>query len=1001
MGLTRFVLKRPVATVMALLCLLVFGISSVFSATLEQMPDTDQPMLIVSASYSGAGPEDVDELVTQPIEDKVSTLEGVKSMSSSSSEGRSMVMLEYDYGTDMDEAYSDLTQSLDGLDRQLPDDVETSVMEMNNNAGSTMMLSISNPAKEDLYDYVDQTVVPLLEQISSVTDVEAMGGSSEYYRIELQSDEMAQYGLTMSDITSAMSSANLSYPSGDAVSGNLEFSVSTSLENDTIEALMQVPITTAGGELVYLEDVSRVYEAEESRGGISRYNGEDTISISITKQQSSTAMEVSSAVKEVIEKLEADDENLSIRIAQDTADSITSSLKDVAVTLVLAVLISMVIIFIFFGDYKASLIVGSSIPTSILMSLILLTSFGYSLNIITMSGLVLGVGMMVDNSIVVLESCFRAMDSQDDKGLLGYAKASLTGTGLVIQSIIGSTVTTCVVFIPLVFLQGMSGQMFGAMGYVIVFCMSSSLLSAITIVPLSYMVYKPKEMVNAPMSRPMEHMQNFYRRIMPGLLKHKALIMLSSFVLIAATLFLASGMQTELMTADDTGTVSVSIEMRPGLLSEKANEILTKAEAIVHAHSDVESYMLRYNSDSGTISAYLYDDRTMSTAEVAEQWESEMADLDNCTVTVEASSSMSFMGGSRGYEAILNGTDYDELQEVSNKIVEEMTARDDVINVHSSIENTAPVVTIKVDSVLAATEGLTASEIGSQVKQLTDGAEVTTLKVDGKEVSVTAEYPEDEYRTVSQLKDVILKKPAGGYVALTDVAEIYYKDSPASISKTDKAYEITISADYAGSNVQSMIDSEVISPNLSSTVTRGSNSMNRMMQEEFSSLYQAIAIAVFLVFVILAAQFESPKFSFMVMTTIPFSLIGSFGLLKLTGVTISMTSILGFLILIGTVVNNGILYVDTVNQYRLTMDLKTALVEAGATRLRPILMTSLTTILSMIPMAMAIGDSGSTTQGLAVVNIGGLAVGVVVALFILPVYYALMNGNRKRVELDI
>ena len=1001
MGLTRFVLKRPVATVMALLCLLVFGISSVFSATLEQMPDTDQPMLIVSASYSGAGPEDVDELVTQPIEDKVSTLEGVKSMSSSSSEGRSMVMLEYDYGTDMDEAYSDLTQSLDGLDRQLPDDVETSVMEMNNNAGSTMMLSISNPAKEDLYDYVDQTVVPLLEQISSVTDVEAMGGSSEYYRIELQSDEMAQYGLTMSDITSAMSSANLSYPSGDAVSGNLEFSVSTSLENDTIEALMQVPITTAGGELVYLEDVSRVYEAEESRGGISRYNGEDTISISITKQQSSTAMEVSSAVKEVIEKLEADDENLSIRIAQDTADSITSSLKDVAVTLVLAVLISMVIIFIFFGDYKASLIVGSSIPTSILMSLILLTSFGYSLNIITMSGLVLGVGMMVDNSIVVLESCFRAMDSQDDKGLLGYAKASLTGTGLVIQSIIGSTVTTCVVFIPLVFLQGMSGQMFGAMGYVIVFCMSSSLLSAITIVPLSYMVYKPKEMVNAPMSRPMEHMQNFYRRIMPGLLKHKVLIMLSSFVLIAATLFLASGMQTELMTADDTGTVSVSIEMRPGLLSEKANEILTKAEAIVHAHSDVESYMLRYNSDSGTISAYLYDDRTMSTAEVAEQWESEMADLDNCTVTVEASSSMSFMGGSRGYEAILNGTDYDELQEVSNKIVEEMTARDDVINVHSSIENTAPVVTIKVDSVLAATEGLTASEIGSQVKQLTDGAEVTTLKVDGKEVSVTAEYPEDEYRTVSQLKDVILKKPAGGYVALTDVAEIYYKDSPASISKTDKAYEITISADYAGSNVQSMIDSEVISPNLSSTVTRGSNSMNRMMQEEFSSLYQAIAIAVFLVFVILAAQFESPKFSFMVMTTIPVSLIGSFGLLKLTGVTISMTSILGFLILIGTVVNNGILYVDTVNQYRLTMDLKTALVEAGATRLRPILMTSLTTILSMIPMAMAIGDSGSTTQGLAVVNIGGLAVGVVVALFILPVYYALMNGNRKRVELDI
>lgn len=448
MGLTKFVLKRPVATIMALLCLLVFGISSIFGATLEQMPDTDQPMLIIVASYSGAGPEDIDELLTQPIEDQVGTIEGVKSMSSTSSEGRAMIMLEYDYGTDMDDAYNDLSQSMDALSRQLPDDAETSIMEMNNNAGSTMMLSIANAKQADLYDYVDQTVVPLLEQISSVAEVEAMGGSSQYYKIELQSDEMAQYQITMSDVASAMGSANLSYPSGDAVSGNLELSVSTSLEHDTIEALMEVPITTAGGQIVYLEDIAKVYEAEENRGGISRYNGQDTISVSITKQQSSSAMEVSSQVQEVIESLQADDENLEIMIVRDSADSITSSLKDVAVTLVLAVLISMAIIFVFFGDYKASLIVGSSIPISILMSLILLTGAGYSLNIITMSGLVLGVGMMVDNSIVVLESCFRAIEQESDKGLLGYARAALSGTNIVVQSIIGSTVTTCVVFIP-------------------------------------------------------------------------------------------------------------------------------------------------------------------------------------------------------------------------------------------------------------------------------------------------------------------------------------------------------------------------------------------------------------------------------------------------------------------------------------------------------------------------------------------------------------------------
>ena len=1004
MGITRFVLKRPVTVLMALLCLIVFGISSVFNATLEQMPDMDQPMMIIMANYSGASPEDMDELVTQLIEDQVSTLEGVKSMSSTTSEGRSMIMLEYDYDTDMDEAYSDLTKSLNSI-RDLPDDVEPTVMEMNNNAQASMMLTIANPSQENLYDYVDQKIVPELEKLSTVAEVSTMGGSSEYIKIELMSDMMDQYNVSISDIKSAMSAANLSYPSGSAESGNLDLSVSTLTQHDTLDELLEMPITVSGNKIVYLEDIAVVSYAEEQKGGVSRYNGEETISISLTKQQSSTAMDLSKQVQKVIKSLQNDDDDLTITVARDEADSIQDSLKDVAETMVMAVVISMIIIFLFFGDFKASLIVGSSIPTSILMSLIVMTRAGFTLNIITMSGLVLGVGMMVDNSIVVLESCFRAMDKQEDKGALGYAKAALEGTNIVVASIFGSTVTTCVVFIPLVFLNGMSGQMFGAMGYTIVFCMCASLLSAIAIVPLCYMMYKPKERSSAPATRPLTFLQDAYRKIMPVLLKHKAIVMLASVGIIVATVFLASGMQTELMTADDTGTVSVSIETRPGLITEQADAILAEAESIVAAHEDVESYMLRYNNDEGTITAYLKDDRKMSTDEVVSQWENEMADLENCTITVEASTSMSMMGRSRGYEAILKGTQYDELQEVSNEIVNELIARDDVKNVHSSIENTAPVVAVKVDPVSASAEGLTAAQIGTMVKQMLDGEEVTTLKVDGQEISVKAEYPEDQYKTVPQLERIILKKPSGGYVALSDVAEIYYKDSPSSIEKEDKSYQITISADYVDSSssaaVKTKIDNEVISPNLTGTIVRGTNSRDRMMQEEFSGLYNAIAVAVFLIFVVMAAQFESPKFSFMVMTTIPFSLVGSFGLLKLTGVSMSMTSILGFLILVGTVVNNGILYVDTVNQYRMEMPLRKALIEAGATRMRPIMMTSLTTILSMLPMAMAFGSSGSTTQGLAVVNIGGLSVGVLVALFILPVYYALMNGRKELKVLDI
>ena len=1000
MGLTRYVLKRPVTTILALLCILVFGISSVFSATLEQMPDTDQPMLIVRASYSGAAPEDMDELVTKPIEDQVSQLEGVKSMSSTSNEGNAMIMLEYDYDADMDEAYNELTRSLNSI-RGLPEDCSTSVMEMNMNGGDDIMLSISHDTQEDLYDYVDQNVTPVFEQLSTVAQVESRGGSSEYIKVELDPVKMKQYKVTMNQITSAMASADLSYPSGDAEYGDLSLSVTTSVKASTLDDLLKVPITTQSGKIVYLEDIAEVYTAEKKMGGISRYNGQETISLSVSKKQSSSAMKLSSDVKEAVETLEAADPELHIEIARDSSESIKESLLDVAETMVLAIIISMVIIWLFFGDFKASLIVGSSIPTSILVSLILMTRVGFTLNVITMSALVLGVGMMVDNSIVVLESCFRAIDQMEERGFVEYAKAALDGSGVVAMSVLGSTLTTCVVFLPLTTISGMSGQMFTPLGWTIVFCMSASLLSAITVVPLTYMLYKPKEREHAPLSGLMRLLQALYRKVLPGILKHKVIVMLGSIGLVLATFFLAKGMQSELMTSDDNGTISVNITTRPGLLDSKADDIVNQVEEIVKSHEDVESYMLRYNGSSGTVSAYLKDDRKMSTDEIVEQWEDKMAGLENCTIEVEASASMSFMGRRRGYEVILSGSDYDTVKEAADKIVSAMVARDDVKNVHSDVENTAPVVSINVDQVAASAEGLTASAIGQQVKYMLDGAKIATLTIDGNEVSVNAEYPEGMYRTVEQVKNMLLTTGSGKSVALSDVADVEFKDNPSSISKTDKSYEVTVSADYVNGNVKTLLDNEVVAPNLPNGVTIGTNSMDRMMAEEFSSLYNAIAVAVFLVFVVMAAQFESPKFSFMVMTTIPFSLVGSFGLLKLTGTTISMTSILGFLVLIGTVVNNGILYVDTVNQYRLTMDLKTALVEAGATRLRPILMTSSTTILSMIPMVLSTGSSASTTKGLAIVNIGGLTAGILVALFILPVYYAIMNGKKERKVLDI
>ena len=313
--------------------------------------------------------------------------------------------------------------------------------------------------------------------------------------------------------------------------------------------------------------------------------------------------------------------------------------------------------------------------------------------------------------------------------------------------------------------------------------------------------------------------------------------------------------------------------------------------------------------------------------------------------------------------------------------------------------NPASVVKVTVNPIKARAAGLTPAQIGGTLNNMLSGTTPTSLNIDGNDIDVKVEYPKERYKTLDQIETITLQTPKGSSVALTDVADIHFADSPASITRQDKQYRVTISGIYTENSTKEtkgQLLTDVVMPNVSGTVSIAQNSQEESMATEFAALFQAIALAIFLVFVVMAAQFESPKFSIMVMTTIPFCLIGAFGLLWLADSAISMTSLLGFLMLVGTVVNNGILYVDTVNQYRRDMDLNTALIEAGATRLRPILMTTLTTVVSMVPMAMALGDSGSTTQGLALVNIGGLTASTILSLLMLPAYYSLMNGGGKK-----
>lgn len=1012
MNLTKTVLRRPVTTLMVILTLIVFGISSVFSSKLELIPSMNMPMLIVFTLYPGASPDDVNELVTQPIEDEAGVLTGVKGVTSISNENYSIVLLEYEYGIDIDDAYNDLKKKTDLLMSEFPDEVETpTIIEMDINDTASISLAVNNDAQSNLYNYVNNTIVPEFEKLSCVASVDISGGREEYVKVELIPEKLNQYHLSMSSVATAIGSADFSYPLGSTEVGKQELSVSAGVDYDTMESLKSIPIAMGNGNMIYLEDVANIYTTEEAATGIGRYNGRDTISVSIKKQQSSSAVEVSEKVLQIVDQLTAADENLEIVVVSDSSDMIKSSLSSVVQTMAMAILVAMAIIWLFFGDMKASLIVGTSIPISILVALIAMSAMGFSLNVITMSSLVLGVGMMVDNSIVVLESCFR---STKGKGFREYTEAALQGSGIVLQSIIGGTITTCVVFIPLALLDGMSGQMFKPLGFTIVFCMLASLISAMTIVPLCYTMYRPKENENAPLSRPIEELQDGYRRLMKVLLPKKKTVILTSVAMLAASLVLASQLGIELMASTDEGTIAISIETKPGLKVDDVNKILTQVEEIVAADENLDSYMLSYG-DSGlsmssgsaaTLTAYLKDDCPLETEEVIKLWKPLLKQIPDCDITLESSSMMSsMMGTTDGFEVILESTQYDSLKSASDQIVKDLIDRPEVTRIHSTLENAAPLVKIDIDPIKASAEGLSPVQVAGMVNMMLSGTEATTLDVNGNEVSVMVEYPDDEYVTLDQLKGIVIPTTTGSSVALTDIADVSFKDSPLSITRSDKQYQVTITGDYteyvdtedekAVAAMKNTLMDEVVKTNLKSDISIAQNAIDESMTEEIGALFQAVLIAVFLVFVVMAAQFESIKFSLMVMTTIPFALIGSFLFLFVANCKISMPSMLGFLMLVGTVVNNGILYVDTVNQYRNEMDMETALIEAGATRMRPILMTTLTTIVAMIPMCLAYGDSGEKMQGLALVDVGGLTASTILALLMLPVYYSVMSYKKK------
>lgn len=1005
-GLTKLALKRPVSVVILVLALLIFGSSTIFSTPLELMPDIEMPMLIIYTIYPGASPQDVENQVTSHIEDASATLSGVKNIESMSMENASVVFLELEYGTKMDQAHSDLKNNIDMYRNRLPSDAqEPIVFEMNMDMMPVITLSAVATGDVDLKYYIQEEIQPEIEKLSGVASVEVSGGAEDYIKIELKREKLVQYKLTMGSLANIVGAADFSLPAGSVEQGDLDLILRGGVSYNTAEALRHLPITLSSGDIIHLSDVANVYQAKKDQDSLSYYNGLENVTLSVTKRQSASTVAMANSVKKVVEEINHSNRGIKIEVVDDTSERIISAIISVVETLLLGVVLAMVVLFIFLGDWRASLIVGSSIPLSLLVTMLAMSAMGFSFNMLSLGGLVIGVGMMVDNSIVVIESCFRIKTGTDS-----YHNAALEGTKVVASSIIASTATTVVVFLPIAFIKGLSGQLFGQLCFTIVFSLIASLIAALTVVPLVFYRLKPVEKDQGFMMRLMDKLSAAYATFLPKTFRRKKTVVLIAVVLLVASVALVPLIGMELLPETDDGIITIALDVRPGTNLDRVGALLTPLEEMVKSHPDVDHYsmtagssamsMLRGNSSDASITAYLKKNHSTRTKDLVDQWRSQTINPVDCDISISSSSQTAQMTGGTDISLYVQSTDYENLQKGALQLEEMMRQNPNILRVSSTVGTGNPQAEIKIDPVKASARGLVPKQVMGEIYSVMQGSKACDITNNGRDYEVRVEYPADSFKTVNDLVSLNLTNAAGMSVPMLDIATIEYSNSPLSISRQNGRYIITVKgqpSSDAPKTLSKTLKAQAEALTLPNGVELTDTSDSERMMEEFTVLLQAIVTAVLLVFMVMAMQFESPLFSIVVMISVPFALIGSFLGLFAFNSTISMPSLLGFLMLSGIVVNNGILLIDTANSIRSERNLSAedALLTSGMLRMRPIFMTTLTTVLGMLPMAIGIGGNAALMRGLALVIIGGMITSTALTLLLIPSFYLLFDKQER------
>lgn len=1016
-------IKRPIMMSMFLLVLVLFGALSYFSLNIDMMPDVDIPYVTVQTVYPGAGPQEIETQITKKIEDAVSSVSQIESITSYSLEGASFVIIEFALDKDVDIANQEVKDNVDEILADLPSDSEAPVVKKFE-VGSEPIIELVLEGNLDpiqLYELADKTLKDRFSQIAGVASVDITGGQEREIKIELDNRVVFQNGISLTQLSQILAAQNMDIPGGQFQRSSQEYSSRVKGKFQTIQELKELEIQTSSGKkrldrLAVIKDAGEEVRVRSTYfDGITKEKVDNVVILSIMRASDGNTVDMAKDVKEILPQLNEElPEGVNLKLVNDRSEFINASVEDTLTNIALGILLTAIVLLFFLHDLRSTLIAALSMPFSIISTFLLLDASGFSINVMSLMGLSTSVGILVANSIVVLENIFRHKAMGNNK-----REAAGKGTSEVVIAVIASAMTNIVVFVPIATMSSMVGQFFKEFAWTVTYATIFSIIVSFTLTPMLASIILPehdkkKHKIGDWLEKMFKSWENSYKKLLGMVIKNRltsGLTVLVSAILFVLSFFVAAQLSFEFFPALDEGLINIEVELPQGYNLEETADLLEDIEAKVTEHEEVKYVLSQLGSisdlDQGTnlalVKVELVDAefRSIKTTEMVSQLIQDLSGIPNAMIRVVAASSVG--GGQAPITFYVQGQDLDKLEEIKTELFNNIKDIPGLTNLNTSSRAGKPEITLYPDRVKMANAGLSVYDLAMTLRAGMEGLTTTRFSDEGEEYDIRISLTDESVNSPEKIANLTVISPMGRY-KMNQLADIKFTDGYSRILHRDKAKTIQFTGSflegYALGDITNTINEEIDKLDLKGGYSIKWSGDAEMMLEAMLDMGFAFLLAFVLTYMLLAAILESFTQPLMILGTIPLAMIGVFIGLYVTGLNLSVMAMLAIVMLIGIVVNNAILILDYTNiLVRQGRSVKEALLEAAPTKLKPILMSTIAIILGMAPMALGIGSAGKEfRQPIGVVSIGGLIVSGILTLYVIPAIYEMVHREKKVVE---